>query len=136
MAFAPIKAMEPLLPLQLSTGVAMKPADIRMSPGKRAVVAGGAGKRNKLSENDITAPSAIDARCVFNFARCISPRQYQRGLDQTMRNVHPRRDACPAPGKALWCAHLRGFGEVYGQPQVYPPREMHRKLHGHVAPIV
>ena len=114
----------------------MKPANIRMSPSKRAVVAGGAGKRNKLSENDITAPIAIDARCVFNFARCISPRQYRRGLYQTMRNVHPRRDACPAPGKALWCAHLRGFGEVYGQPQVYPPREMHRKLHGHVAPIV
>jgi len=135
MAFAPIKPMEPLPPLQLSTGVAMKPAHIMMSPRSRAVVTG-AGNLNKLIENDITAPILIDARRVFNLACCISPQQYRRGLDQTMRNVHPRRDACPAPGTALWCAHLRGLGEVYGVPRAHPPREMHRKLHGHVAPIV
>lgn len=134
-AFAPTKSMEPLPPLQLSTGVAMKPANIMMSPRSRAVVTG-AGNLNKFIENDITAPIAIDAGCAFNLACCNSPQPSQRGLDQTMRNVHPRRDACPAPGTALWCAHLRGLGEFSGEPQVHPPREMHRKLHGHVAPIV
>ena len=132
-AFARSKSMEPLLPPQLSTGVAMKPANIMMSSRNRAVVTG-AGNLNKLNENGIPAPIAIDARCVFTC--CNSPQPYPRGFDQTMRNVHPRRDACPAPGTALWCAHLRGLGEVYGEPQVHPPREMHRKLHGHVAPIV